>query len=143
MAKSRIAISFLAGLFSLGLYKRNQGKQVRQVCGVSVAAIFIIAASALSGTFSTKASQLFAFGLPVLVGVLGCWLSYRIVNFPPVADFMISVQSEMNKVSWPTWPQLWRATVVVLVTMVFLAISLFVFDVIWRAVFTQIGFLRM
>ncbi|MBB01689.1 preprotein translocase subunit SecE [bacterium] len=56
---------------------------------------------------------------------------------------MIGVQSEMDKVSWPTWPQLWRATVVVLVVMVVLAASLFLFDIIWRFVFTKVGFLRM
>lgn len=111
--------------------------------GAAVATIFLIAASTLSNNFPVKTSETIMFGLPTLIGVFGCWFAYRIVNFSPVADFMIAVQSEMDKVSWPSWPQLWRATVVVLITMVFLAFSLFAFDVIWRFVFTQVGFLRM
>ena len=32
----------------------------------------------------------------------GLWASYRLVNVPAVADFLIAVEAEMNKVSWPT-----------------------------------------
>ena len=143
MAKSKVVVGMLSEMFSFGLYKRNQGKQVRQVSGVCVAAFFVIAASTLSNNFPVVTSEGIVFGLPILVGVLGCWFAYRVVNFGPVADFMIAVQSEMDKVSWPSWPQLWRATVVVLVTMVFIAMSLFVFDVIWQQLFRFVGFLRI
>ena len=81
--------------------------------------------------------------IPGAVSVLGVWLAYRIVNYPPAADFMIAVQAEMEKVSWPTWSQLWRATIVVLFVMIFLAVSLFAFDVLWQAVFSYVGFLKL
>ncbi len=143
MAKTKIVASLFAEMFSVGLYKRNQGKQVRQVTGVAIAAFFLIFASTLSNNLPTRSAEILRLGLPALIGVLGTWFAYRIVNYAPVADFLIAVQSEMDKVSWPTWPQLWRATVVVLVTMVFLAVSLFLFDIVWQYIFRGVGFLKM
>ncbi len=143
MAKTRLVAGLLAEMFSIGLYKRNQGKQVRQVTGVSIAVFFLVAASTLSNNLPIKSAEALRVGLPMLVGVIGVWLAYRVVNYAPVADFLIAVQSEMDKVSWPSWPQLWRATVVVLVTMVFLAVSLFLFDIIWQYIFRAVGFLKM
>nr|ADY59616.1 preprotein translocase, SecE subunit [Rubinisphaera brasiliensis DSM 5305] len=143
MAKSKASSGLLSELFSVGLYKRSQGQRVRQITGIAIAVIFLVGAWSLSVNVLGNASEPLRVGLPTAIAVLGCWLAYRIVNYPPAADFMIGVQSEMDKVSWPTWPQLWRATVVVLVVMVVLAASLFLFDIIWRFVFTKVGFLRM
>ncbi len=143
MAKTRLVAGLFAEMFSIGLYKRNQGKQVRQVTGVAVAVFFLIAASTLSNNLPVKSIEILRVGLPMLIGAIGVWFAYRVVNYAPVADFLIAVQSEMDKVSWPSWPQLWRATVVVLVTMVFLAFSLFLFDIIWQYIFRTVGFLKM
>lgn len=143
MAKTRLVAGLFAEMFSIGLYKRNQGKQVRQVTGVTVAIFFLIAASTLSNNLPVKSVEILRVGLPMLIGAVGAWFAYRVVNYAPVADFLIAVQSEMDKVSWPSWPQLWRATVVVLVTMVFLAVSLFLFDIIWQYIFRAVGFLKM
>ncbi len=111
--------------------------------GVAIAVFFIIAASTLSNNLPVKSAEAIRVGLPMLIGALGVWFAYRIVNYAPVADFLVAVQSEMDKVSWPTWPQLWRATVVVLVTMVFLAVSLFLFDIVWQFIFRGVGFLKI
>jgi len=143
MAKSKASSGLLSELFSVGLYKRSQGQRVRQITGIAIAVIFLVGAWSLSVNVLGNASDGLRVGLPTAIALFGCWLAYRIVNYPPAADFMIGVQSEMDKVSWPTWPQLWRATVVVLVVMVVLAASLFVFDIVWRFVFTKVGFLRM
>ena len=48
--------------------------------------------------------------LTVLVG--GLWASFRVVQLPSFADFLISVEAEMNKVSWPSWDELIRASIV-------------------------------
>ncbi len=143
MTKTRLVVGLFAEMFSIRLYKRNQGKQVRQVTGVTVAIFFLIAASTLSNNLPVKSVEILRVGLPMLIGAIGVWFAYRVVNYAPVADFLVAVQSEMDKVSWPSWPQLWRATVVVLVTMVFLAISLFLFDIIWQYIFRAVGFLKM
>ena len=53
------------------------------------------------------------------------------MNYPPFADFLIAVEAEMAKVSWPSRRELVRATIVVLVTMLVLTIMLSVYDTVW------------
>ena len=48
------------------------------------------------------------------LGAVGIWFGYRIVNYSVFADFLIAVEAEMNKVSWPTRRELWNASVVVM-----------------------------
>ena len=40
---------------------------------------------------------------------LGLWVAFRLVNMPAFADFLIAVEAEMNKVSWPTRGELFRS----------------------------------
>lgn len=143
MAKPKVYSGLVSEMFSIGLYKRSQGQRVRQVSGLAIALAFAVAAWSLSVHVLGNSPLALQYGIPGLIAAAGCWFAYRMMNYPPAADFLIGVQSEMDKVSWPAWPQLWRATIVVLVVMVLLSIALFAFDIIWRYVFTQVGFLRM
>ena len=54
---------------------------------------------------------------------------------PAFADFLIAVEAEMNKVSWPSRGELFRASVVVLFTIIALALLLYAYDFLWRAFF--------
>jgi preprotein translocase SecE subunit len=72
------------------------------------------------------------FALPSVLLGAGLWIAYRVVNFPAFADFLIAVEAEMNKVSWPSRAELFRASMVVLFTIFFLAAVLFGFDSFWR-----------
>jgi preprotein translocase SecE subunit len=83
------------------------------------------------------------YGVPALVGALGVWAIYRLVNYPRFTDFLISVEAEMDKVSWADQPYLYRATGVVLGTMLVLGTYLFLCDIVWRWFFQWIGFLRL
>jgi len=67
---------------------------------------------------------------PLVVLAVGWWASFRIVNLPKFADFLISVEAEMNKVSWPGRGELWRASIVVIIVIFFLAALLFTYDII-------------
>ena len=143
--------SFFPELFRFGLYKPAQGRIVRQATFFSVALLACLAIWELhsSGWFNflnaavadgevagpNIAKMLFAF---VLAGV-GVWTAYRLVNFPTFADFLIAVEAEMNKVSWPTRDQLYRASVVVIFVIFAMAVLLFLFDILWTAVFEVIG----
>jgi preprotein translocase subunit SecE len=80
-------------------------------------------------------------GLPFVLLLLGLWAAYRLVNLPSFADFLIAVEAEMNKVSWPTRAELYRSSVVVLVTIFALAAVLFVFDFFWQTIFTWLKIL--
>jgi preprotein translocase subunit SecE len=80
--------------------------------------------------------------IPVIPAVLlaaGLWFGYRVVNWPRFADFLIAVEAEMNKVTWPGKDELIRASIVVMFTIFFLAVSLFAFDIIWLQFFSFIG----
>jgi preprotein translocase SecE subunit len=66
----------------------------------------------------------------VLLGLL-LWVSWRIVNWPVFADFLIATEAEMNKVSWTTRKRLVQDTIVVLVTVFLLTLFLFVIDIVW------------
>jgi preprotein translocase SecE subunit len=82
-----------------------------------------------------------AYGLPGLLLIAGLWIAYRIVNVPSAADFLIAVEAEMNKVSWPTRGELYRSSMVVLVTIFALAVVLFVFDFFWQTIFNWLNIL--
>jgi len=81
-------------------------------------------------------------GLPFVLLLLSMWAAYRLVNVPNFADFLIAVEAEMNKVSWPTRGELYRSSVVVLVTIFALAVILFTFDFFWQTVFSALRILR-
>ncbi len=73
--------------------------------------------------------------LPAIMLLAGWWASYRAVNLPAFADFLIAVEAEMNKVSWPSRSELMRASFVVLVSILFLGFVLAGYDFFWIWVF--------
>ncbi len=74
------------------------------------------------------------FTVPLLLLALSLWLSWRVVNLPVFADFLIATEAELNKVSWTTQRRLVQDTVVVLVTVLLMAVFLFGMDQVWRVV---------
>ncbi len=141
--KSAASASIWHELFlQTGLYKRNQGRIARQVTWIALAGTVALGAWELYNAFSLNQSALLKYGVPGSVLVVGVWLSYRVVNLPRFADFLIAVEAEMNKVSWPKRTELIRNSMVVIFVIFFLAILLFGYDLIWRTVFTAIGILH-
>jgi preprotein translocase subunit SecE len=76
--------------------------------------------------------------IPGALLAAGWWVCYRVVNLPSFADFLIAVEAEMNKVSWPSRSELIRASVVVLLTILLLSFVLFGFDFMWTWLFTEV-----
>ena len=116
-------------LFQTGLYKRTQGRVIRQVTFAVLLATIAIGCWRMS-ELADRAS--FKYGLPFVALAVGFWVSYRVVNFPQFADFLIAVEAEMAKVSWPTRPQLIRSSLVVIITIIGLAAILWMYDTFWR-----------
>ncbi|WP_417393074.1 preprotein translocase subunit SecE [Gimesia sp.] len=143
MAKSKTEQAFSATLVSGGLYKRNQGRLVRQLTALGLVAIAIFGAYSLYNVLPLGMSAGMQKGIAVSIVVICTWLAYRVVNFPRFADFLISVEAEIGKVTWATWEQLWRSTAVVIVLMFFLAFLLLAFDVFWQWLFRLINFLQI
>ncbi len=143
MAKVSEETSLVWEMLSPRLFKRNQGRVVRQVTAIAIgltmaAAAWRMRAAFLSGDDVLPSMRL---GLPALVFVLGAWFAFRVVNWPTFANFLIQVEGEMDKVTWATWEYLKRATVIVLVTMMLLSAYLFGWDILWKKIFMAIGFL--
>ena len=77
------------------------------------------------------------YTLPLLLLAASLWGAWRVVNFPPFADFLIATEAELNKVSWTTRRRLIQDTIVVLVTTFLLALFLFLMDQTWRFVLSS------
>ncbi|MCS7237226.1 MAG: preprotein translocase subunit SecE [Thermoguttaceae bacterium] len=81
------------------------------------------------------------YGLPLTLTLISLWVAYRVVNMPRFADFLIAVEAELHKVSWPTRTEVIRSSIVVLVTIFGLAFVLYTFDFFWRLVFHWLNIL--
>ena len=145
----------LVWLFRLSIYKRNQGRVSRQVTFAALVVTVMMAAWSFYGFLQGGMVPQFWRTLfedsPLLriywpAGsflLIGCWISFRVVaGWPRFSEFLISVEAEMVKVSWPSRGELYRASLVVVVVIFFMAVLLFGFDLFWRWLFQTIGVLR-
>lgn len=137
-----------AELFQFGIYKPTLGRITRQLTAY---ALFALLAYGCLGLWYYLAADkggesdwqkwyaenghYFQRTLPPALLALSAWFCYRLVNYPRFAEFLISVEAEMNKVSWPSKSELIRSTIVVIFMLLFLAVVLFGFDVLWRTLF--------
>ena len=124
-------------LFQSGLYKRNLGRVTRQVTFGTL--LFGIAfgcwrlSQEIGGwSFLGTHARAVEIGIPLALFAAGTWFAYRLVNLPRFADFLIAVEAEMAKVSWPTRGELVRSSIVVIVVILGLAVVLFGYDAFWK-----------
>ncbi|MDR1960273.1 MAG: preprotein translocase subunit SecE [Planctomycetaceae bacterium] len=131
---------FFRELFRLNLYKRSQGHLVRRLTLFGIAALFIWGAIRFADPnigfrVFEKLNEKWAFcavyGTSAIITLFGLWFAFRLVNFPRFADFLIAVEAEMVKVSWPSRKELYTTTIVVICVMIILTVSLFCFDFVW------------
>jgi len=129
-------------MLSAELYKRNQGRVARQATFFGLAMLVALGCWSLNGqlTFS-DIPQSARYGIVGGVLLAGWWLCFRAVNMPRFADFLISVEAEMSKVSWPTRSDLVKTSLVVMLTIFGLATILYMYDLIWQFVLQAIGVL--
>lgn len=128
---------YIQELFRTNLYKRNQGRVSRQATFGVLAIVLVFGLFRLHEALTGNAAWL-AYGLPAILLLIGTWVFYRLVNLPVFADFLIAVEAEMNKVSWPTRSELIRGSAVVLIVIIGLAAVLFFFDFFWKWFFTNV-----
>jgi preprotein translocase subunit SecE len=123
-------------LFQLGLYKRNQGRIIRQI---TFAALLLTVALGAWRVSDLAHKPAFKYAVPLAIVVIGGWIVYRLVNLPRFADFLIAVEAEMTKVSWPTRSQLVRSSIVVIVTIIGFAVLLWFYDTVWHFLLSHLG----
>ena len=126
--------TFLSELLAAGLYKRNQGRLARQLTAASIGAMVVAGAYVLSQGPLAGMNQELRFAIPASITAVAAWIVFRLVNYPRFAEFLISVEAEMGKVSWASWDEVRRATIVVLSTMLFLGVILFFYDLLWQKI---------
>jgi preprotein translocase subunit SecE len=143
MAKNEALSSFWVSLFSPAIYKRTQGKRVRQTTAGLVIVWIAYGCYTLSNGPLLDYSRTTRLAVPVAIAMVLAWLTYRAVNVPQFADFLIAVEGEMKKISWPSLQRCFRAGGVVIVTMFFMAAMLFLYDQIWIRLFSWIGVLKI
>jgi len=140
MSSKSAGASLLPELFRFGIYKSNQGRMVRQFTFFAVAVLSAFGCITLANGPLMQSVKSVQVGVPTALWVFCCWIAFRIVNFPRFADFLVSVESELEKVSWPSRQEVLQATIVVLCTMFSLGLFLFLTDLVWTWLFSVIGF---
>jgi preprotein translocase subunit SecE len=137
--------SLLRELFSVSVYKRNQGKVARQLTAAALAIaiglgiwrlsqllpIWFGGADSMAPLAGGADLGVVRFLVPGLLLALGAWICFRVVNIPRFADFLIAVESEMTKVSWPSRDEVVRSSVVVIFLIFALAAILAGYDLFW------------
>jgi len=136
--KQATAATFFRELFQLGVYKRSQGRIARQVTAAILGIIVILGAWRLHAYMINFEAPV-QLAVPTVLLLASLWIVYRLVNLPSFADFLIAVEAEMNKVSWPTRTELFRSSVVVILMIFFLAFILFGYDLFWKWLLYVIG----
>jgi preprotein translocase subunit SecE len=142
MAKQHVAGNMISGLFQFSLYKRSQGRYARQATFIALAVGVVLGCWQLFyalGTpdwFGYVPMLGYRYAIAGVLAVLGVWVSFRAIQLPRFADFLIAVEAEMNKVSWPSRGELIRSSIVVIFVIFALAGVLFFFDMFWQKLFS-------
>ena len=129
--------AYLQELFQVRLYKKSQGRKARQMTLIAIVAVAAFGAWSLRGWLEGQgASPSMLAGIPLAVLGASFWAAFRLIQLPVFADFLISVEAEMNKVSWPTRTELINASLVVIFVIFALAAMLFVYDIVLKWILT-------
>ena len=135
---------FVQELGQLGIYKRTQGRLTRQFTCLAIWVAFALAAWRMYSTMTwgfvdqwfpnltVSLAMVVRYTLPTILLVGGVWFGFRLVNYAPFADFLIAVEAEMNKVTWPSRTEMVRSAIVVIVIMFGLTIVIFIYDGVLR-----------
>jgi preprotein translocase subunit SecE len=135
-------------LLRFSVYKPSQGRVARQVTFAAVAVVIGIgvwrSASLLplvvpAGLLSGGDYGVLRFLVPGLLLAAGAWFAYRLVNVPRFAEFLIAVEAEMAKVSWPSGDEVFRSSAVIIFLIFALAAILAGYDIFWKIVLRSIG----
>ncbi len=129
-------------IFSGTTYKPGQGNYARLATLFTLLVLVIYGGYSWSQLFSAD-QPIWKWGLPVAIGSAVAWAAYRVIHYPPFAEFLIATENEMAKVKWPTKRELRAATYVILVSIVILAVFLFVTDIVWRQLLNWLQVLKI
>jgi preprotein translocase SecE subunit len=130
-------MELLKELFRARRYKHGLGRLIRRLTMTGVWVLFLTAAwkctlmdfTWLAGLVGIPA-LVFTYALSGMIALFGLWFGFRLVNWETFADFLISVEGEMAKVSWPGKAELKSSTIVVLTVFLLLSAMIYIYDLI-------------
>lgn len=124
-------------------YKKAQGRPARQVALCVVIGALSWLMISVAGLLVRRQVGIFWLSVCVAVIALAGVISIIVLNRPRWADFLISVQAEIDKVTWPSRAEVHKHTLVVLILLLSMSVVVFAFDIVWQWVFKTIGFLQI
>ncbi len=129
------------------LFKPTQGYWTRMSTAIGAGALSLWGASWLFDKFSPYRDT--PHGLYIQVGaallfilVFGGLLFWLVGKNQTAVNFLISVEGEMKKVNWSTWPEVVGATKVVILFTILMALMLVIVDTFFMSIFSAIGVLK-
>ena len=130
------------------IYKSGQGYYTRLISAISGGVVVAIGCYLLWQKLgavdiaSANVRLLVQVLVPLAVFAVLGWLIYWTVNKPVVADFMISAEGEMKKVSWSSRKEIGVSTVVVISVVIAMSGLMAATDVFFQVFFRAIGVLK-
>jgi preprotein translocase SecE subunit len=149
-----------------GVYRKKQGVYARYIVAVILGFVVLFASYALYGTLISLPEVYAGARVPVLNvsfnwGFLGAAILFTIcgtlvgiivggvqTNIRPLdtsgrkmVDFLIDIQAELQKVSWPTRQELIGSIIVVVISVIVLSLYIFGVDALMREIMKLLGFL--
>jgi preprotein translocase SecE subunit len=131
----------------LEINKKGQGTFARLTAYAIGALLVLFGAWSLYATINRPGRFPLAENVPLLgtitgfqvialvVAAAGLVGLHWVLNKPKSVDLMIETEQEMKKVSWPTLPEVWNATIVVVGVTAALAVAMSLFDLALRKLF--------
>jgi preprotein translocase subunit SecE len=120
------------------IYKRGQGYYTRLYSALVVFAIVAMGCyvlySKLQVIDNIWVGSLVPVGVCLVFGLLLFWL----VNKPSVADFMISAEGEIKKVSWSSRREIFFSTIIVICVVAIMAMMLWATDMVFQLLFRYV-----
>ena len=142
-SRGRQVAGFFANFLSTKRYLPNQGKRARPLTALGFGIVAAAGVYTLFQRFYIDNPPATRYTVPAVVAAVSAWIIWRLIEYPPFADFLIGTEAEMKKVSWTSKEDLIRATTVVLATVLILTVFLFGVDLLWSSLLRLIGVLRI
>jgi preprotein translocase SecE subunit len=129
------------------LYKPTQGYWTRMLTAVGGGAVVLWGASWIFRQVTAFGNE--AIGLYLKVGAAILWIGFfgtllfwLVGKKPNTVDFLVSVEGEMKKVNWSTWPEVIGSTKVVVLFVVLMSLMLVIMDTLFMGIFSGLGVLQ-
>jgi preprotein translocase subunit SecE len=131
----------------LSIYKPGQGYWTRVLSAVGAGVLVCVLAAWIWGELASLKDETWRLAIQVIAviviiggsGAIGFW----VMNKVRIVDFLIATDSEMRKVNWPARHEIIGSTIVVIGGTAFMAILLWVVNIGFGLLFTEIGILKV